>query len=601
MLSKLQHFGLMIKNAIIKHPIEILFVTYVTAISILNVGDYRAYQAQYSLENLMALAPICFIVLYLARNTKIYWFLIPLPIVIALFFDEIKPDLLSDSRYWAIALCTFLCLISQHWHKNNYYFVSQMTDKLINIAFALLLAIAIFAALSTIHYAIIELFKLDKNYNTSARFWVFSVFWAFPVLFLTLERQKNINDSIYLNRVGEILLNWILSPALIIYTAIIYAYVAFIAVQAQMPNGIIANVAFPYLSLGLAIQAVQLLLQNAKWQWFYRSFSYLALLPLALVWYAIYIRLNHYGLTEARIYLVIGAVALSICYGLLLSKYLAQYRAFSAISIVIILFSVFILDPKTIALDDQTKRLDSYLLEHQLFDANHKINKDAVIEYKKSLGDNRDEIERLNSMIRYVSRENTNEKFKEKYGIDSWDLLNEYYNKYYNLKTFEARHTELFRLTKADMVEAKEYIILNMNYYRPRVGDYRRTEDGKCQPFAARGYSLDENQPSVKYHEEIFEDCSQIAPKNFEFNVYFQGAGVDIEINIDDFLKKIFAKHNLAISEYHNPEILEKIKDDLLKIDLGNAVLGLSDIKLQFEENSGYFVEQFGTRYLMLK
>ncbi len=57
------------------------------------------------------------------------------------------------------------------------------------------------------------------------------------------------------------LLNWILSPALIIYTAIIYAYVIFIAAKGQMPDGVVANVALPYLAFGLAIQAVQLLLK----------------------------------------------------------------------------------------------------------------------------------------------------------------------------------------------------------------------------------------------------------------------------------------------------------------------------------------------------
>lgn len=243
MFSKLHLFGVMMKNAIIKHPIEILFVTYVTAILLPNIGDYSLFK---KFENLLALAPICFIVLYLALNTKAYWLLVLLPIATALFFNEIKIELLEDSRYWAIALCIFLCLISQHWHKNNTHFVSEMVNKLVNIGFAFVLATIIFAALSSITFAITELFNLNSYHDSLfQRFWVFAIIWAFPVLFLTLENQDSADDSTYLNRIGEMLLNWILSPALIIYTAIIYAYVVYIIIRGEMPNGVVANVAFP--------------------------------------------------------------------------------------------------------------------------------------------------------------------------------------------------------------------------------------------------------------------------------------------------------------------------------------------------------------------
>lgn len=60
MLSKLQRFTLMIKSTIIKHPLEILFVTYVTILLINNVSDYELIKR---FQNLIALFPICFILL----------------------------------------------------------------------------------------------------------------------------------------------------------------------------------------------------------------------------------------------------------------------------------------------------------------------------------------------------------------------------------------------------------------------------------------------------------------------------------------------------------------------------------------------------------
>lgn len=600
MFRKLQHFGLMIKNAMIKHPLEILFVTYMTAILMQNVGNYEEFR---SYENLIALAPICFVLLYLVRSSKAYWLLTPVPIAVALFSNHIGIELMMDSRYWAVAACTFLCLISQYWHKDNRRFVDEMTNKLINLVFAGALATIIFAVLSCITIAITALFDLEHySYDIFERFGIFTGFWAFPALFLTLEQQHATNDSLYLNRVGEMLLNWILSPSLIIYTAIIYAYVVFITAKGQMPNGIVANVAFPYLTVGLAIQAVQLLLQNAKWQWFYRYFAYLALLPLALVWYAIYIRLSNYGLTESRIYLVIGASTLSICYGLLLFKHFSQYRLFSAISIAVILVSVFVLDPQKIALEDQTQRLDNYLVEHQLLDASHKINIDAVVEYKKSIAKNRDEIEHLDSMLMYVSRESTSEQFKQKYGIEFYDLFSQTGEKFYEENRFKAQSsTHVIRLTQADMKNVREYIMIDWRIYRPTGFENIQTNKNGCQKLIHQIYDLQNLERHVKY-ETLPQECEQIKRDLTDFKIEFLDRDQTIQFNIHDVVKNIFKKHGLDITKLHDNETLNKLKADLLKLDLGNnAVLSLDYLELNFVENIGYIVEELDTQYLLLK
>lgn len=601
MLGKIQRFSTMVRHTILQHPLEILLVTYV-AFLLINNPSYSYYDNFRQYDNLIALSTLCFVLLYLMRNNKVYWLLTPIPIAVALFHHKINLNLLEDSRYWAITLCAFLCLISQYWHKDNRTFIDEMLNKLINMVFAGALAMIIWGVLSCITLAIIFLFNLEM-YNSLLfeRFGIFAGFWAFPVIFLTLEQQSATTDR-YLNNIGEMLLNWILSPALIIYTAIIYAYVVYIIIRGEMPNGVVANVAFPYLTVGLAIQAVQLLLQNAKWQWFYRYYVYLALLPLALVWYAIYIRLSNYGLTEARIYLAIGATTLSICYGLLLVPRFAQYRLFSAVSIAVILISVFILDPQQMAIKDQTQRLDRYLSEHNLLNTNNKINKEAVSKHKQLLGDNRAEIERFNSMVSYVAREFHSEKFKEKYGIESpYELISERdYNE--NLRFFETSNHTPIRLTKADMENAKEFIVLETEFYRPSHIYTRRTEEDRnqCQTLIYQGYDFTHNEFTTYNYTETTEACDAIkAPK--EFIIAFKGIEPEIQFNIDDEVRKIFAKHKLDITQMHQYEVLENIKSSLLNIDLDSAVLSLSDIRLQFEDDVGYVVYSFTTKYLVLK
>ncbi|QHB16685.1 DUF4153 domain-containing protein [Mannheimia pernigra] len=592
MFIKLQRFKSMVRHTIIQHPLEILSVTYV-AFFLINNPSYNEF---------IALFPLCFVLLYLMRNSKVYWLLAPIPIAVAFFHHKININLLGDSRYWAVTLCAFICLISQYWHKDNRKFIDEMSNKLINIIFAGTLAMIIWGILSCITIAIIALFNIEV-YSSPIfeRFGIFAGFWAFPVLFLTLEQQNATTDR-YLNNIGEMLLNWILSPALIIYTTIIYAYVVYIIIRGEMPNGVVANVAFPYLIIGLAIQAVQLLLQNAKWQWFYRYYVYLALLPLALVWYAIYIRLSNYGLTEARIYLAIGAITLSICYGLLLVQRFAQYRLFSAVSIAVILISVFVLDPQQMAIKDQTQRLDRYLNEHNLLDKNNKIDKEAVFKHKQSLGDNRAEIERFNSMVSYVAREFHSEKFKEKYGIESsYELISERdYNE--NPRTFETSDLSPIRLTKTDMENVKEFIVLERKFYRPTHIYTRRTEEDRnqCQTLIYQGYDFTTNEFNADNYTKTAQACDEIKAPT-EFIIAFKGIEPEIQFNIDDEVRKIFAKHKLDITQTHQYEVLENIKSDLLNIDLGSAVLSLSDIRLQFEDNIGYMVDNFSMKYLMFK
>ncbi|MFQ9122489.1 MAG: hypothetical protein ACLR5N_10155 [Haemophilus parainfluenzae] len=51
-----------------------------------------------------------------------------------------------------------------------------------------------------------------------------------------------------LNRSFDILVNFILVPALMIFTALLYAYVGKIILAGALPKGMVSNIALPYLA-----------------------------------------------------------------------------------------------------------------------------------------------------------------------------------------------------------------------------------------------------------------------------------------------------------------------------------------------------------------
>ena len=133
-----------------------------------------------------------------------------------------------------------------------------------------------------------------------------------------------------------------------------------------MPEGIIANVAFPYLVVGIALYAIQTLLDKEKWKKFYHLLPWLNLLPLVMLWYAASIRIHHYGFTQDRVYLLMGAMVLALWNFILLVPKIRQYRLLAGVLLLALLSNVFVIDANQIAYQDQLARFDNFVKTQQL-------------------------------------------------------------------------------------------------------------------------------------------------------------------------------------------------------------------------------------------
>ena len=263
----LSKFVQLAKQALVRHPVEILLVTF--CLFPLFTADLAKTIEHY--DDYFVWLPIALMLVNLTHGSKYYRLSVIIPIALVLlvkFFDIY--NLIGDERLFSLTLAVIVVFLCQNAEKNNRTFMFGVAHKLLNCIFAGLIAMLFGIVVSGLTAAIDGLFHVNMiGFDIYERLWFISGVWIFPVAYLSLLQREGASDQLQ-NDFGKILLNWILSPALVIYTLIIYAYAAFILVQGKMPEGIIANVAFPYLVVGIALYVIQTLLDKEKWQKFYR-------------------------------------------------------------------------------------------------------------------------------------------------------------------------------------------------------------------------------------------------------------------------------------------------------------------------------------------
>lgn len=365
-----------------KHPIEIV-ITCVLTLFYLFLNP--AYFNKYSDENMLGLFqafPLLFMMSYILSAYR-KWY--GLSVIYAILGISVVMYVGLDSRlythspiYWGLLYIHFILFIGQGFYKDNKALVSSSVRILLHLGFALFLSVIVLFMVLFLEYAIELLFGITDFSDNKAIIIVYS--FCMPIFFLYFEQQKEqfINNQAIL-RLGSIVVNFIISPFVILYTVVIYAYILGILINFSLPNGKTANIILPYLCIGALCIALNLVLNVSKWQRFYRYFHWLSILPLGLLWFAIAQRVTHYGLTESRIYLIAYSLGISIYILYCFIPKLFFYRIFYAIAIGIIFLTTMVISPKDIAMNSQYARFMRIATELELIDHHNQIKPEVLL------------------------------------------------------------------------------------------------------------------------------------------------------------------------------------------------------------------------------
>lgn len=149
----------------------------------------------------------------------------------------------------------------------------------------------------------------DSNSDYYTHILAFSFVLLAPMVFIGMESG---GDEPTASRLEEALLNWVVTPALLIYNVVLYVYMVTILVRWDLPKGSVATMVTAFIAVLMGVSWLRPMLAKRPLEWYFR-WSWLLALPLvALFWVAVGYRIGQYGLTIDRCTLIAIGAAITV-------------------------------------------------------------------------------------------------------------------------------------------------------------------------------------------------------------------------------------------------------------------------------------------------
>ena len=372
-------------------------------------------------EEYIALAPLVFGLSFILNRLchgkwRLIYYLSPL--VYVLFIKTDLKDWITSTEYIIALLICPLAVILSDWIKENKRFAERIIRYLVDWVAAGLLALVAYLLVNAIVYSFGYIFDLNIPAKFSFYAFLSASILLTPLCFLTFNRQSEQTPDrpIPGNSFLDILARYVLTPAAWIYTIILYLYFVRIAITWSLPRGGIAYLVFGFILFATILKALQPLLQKQPCKWFYERFSLISLPALIMFWIGVGYRINQYGLTEDRIYLIVCGVVMTLTIGLFFSHRWGRYLYATLSAVVLLALFTYIpgIRAGQLGLLSQNLRAERLIDRLQLADATGKITPikrpDSDSIHKKDYRD-------LYNTLSYLEEHDKSESLKERYGI----------------------------------------------------------------------------------------------------------------------------------------------------------------------------------------
>lgn len=346
-----------LRMSVVRYPVELLIILYAVVGTALA---YHGVKCEWYMHG-MILAPFVFTLAYILNTLRCprMAYLLSWVIIIPLSFIGGLEEWIETSQYWISAgiLCPLAVLISLRRRDNG-----DFTDAI--IAYAASFGVAFVFAL-TIYLLVMAIFGstayiFDLKVPEALWFYVTLVAYGIvaPVMFLSLQHRL-LGRSFRIGRTVTALVNYVIMPAVLIYTVILYLYAAKITVMWELPKGGIAYMVFAFTIITVAVGAIQYTLERRLYDKYFKYFSFIAIPALILFWTGVVRRIGEYGLSEPRVYLVVCGAIMTLTLALLPSRRAGRYVNVAIISFVLFAAVAWIpfLSAEKLAMDSQCRRI----------------------------------------------------------------------------------------------------------------------------------------------------------------------------------------------------------------------------------------------------
>ena len=580
------------KSAVSTHPIAIFLISaFAIGIWFMELGprqgnDHLAY---------WAFEPMLFIFVYLSRPYSWYrfsWIVPLLALAIIGMTNDSAEFYLTSPKFWGANFIALLVLLGFPFEKNNQGFTYRNFTNLFHLGLATAVWLLVFGLVAAILFTIKTLFNVEFSDSFYEHFYTSLGIFTLPLFFLVFQ-QRQAKSEMTLNRIFEILVNFVLAPALMIFTVLLYAYVVQIIFEGVLPKGMLANITLPYLLGGLGVYALRSICAKARWETFFKFYPYLAIVPIVLLWLAIDRRISAYAWTEQRIYLVALATAITIAYAILIVPKARQYRLISGVVMVAIFAMTWVVKPQEIAYQSQTARFQQLLKKLNLSDGSGKIRDDVdfverLENMPKSDLKDWDELDKVSDYLLYRMEiksygeppfEERKEAFKQKYGKKSEELFTFYiYGDEIRFNDESISTPENNFITKVtfewesiDVTSYKKWIrVPTYSFYRLEPRAYMKSDESDDKQ---------EEKPEVCFIEDHDRYCT----------------------NMDEHIHKVFKEHQLDPMKKISKAELKSLSQDLLKIDGPSFTVYLGNLEMEFSKEKGYYYSEISVQAIFDK
>lgn len=238
----------------------------------------------------------------------------------------------QDADYCLVAfICSVLIYFLTGTDRSNATIVQRATKLAKSIFVSVSFLVIIMALLWLIILSVSHLL-FDISTKTSAYFYAIVSSVSFVLLFTFYNRHTcDLKSNVFI-----VLVHYILTPALLIYTLILYVYIGKILFKTELPQGNLGYITIMYMSLLFMTRAVAGEMPRFAFTLFYRIAPWLSLAPLVLLWIGSVTRIMDYGLTVPRGYLLIVAVIETLIIALSFAGRLNRYAVVIYTSLVLL-------------------------------------------------------------------------------------------------------------------------------------------------------------------------------------------------------------------------------------------------------------------------
>lgn len=300
MFIKLEKIRERFRNAVVLSPVEAVVSSVYFLTAVISYYQHIGY------DDFLGSFPICFCLTYavnrFSRGTGWRWLYYVSVLSIGGFW--VWNLRLTDSIYWITLIVSQLLVLLSGRAADNDAFVRNGLYYVRNMVAATVLAMVGWLLAWVIYASVTYIFDLSANYRIMVYISQGVWFMVAPMLFLMFDIRQN--QEFMTNSFLDVLLNFIVTPALMIYNLILYLYFVKIAVVWSLPKGGVSYMVLAFILLLLVIKSIQPVLRRRYYDWYYRFFSLWVVLPLAMLWISVLFRVGEYGWTEWRVYLMLA-------------------------------------------------------------------------------------------------------------------------------------------------------------------------------------------------------------------------------------------------------------------------------------------------------